>query len=102
MKRDELMSEFRQRLTARSENYFLEVFNMAKQHVVDPGAAWNLADLRERARERGSDSSPNDIALIHAEIWARSLALTTGLHNLISQIFHEGGVPSDDSRVQTS
>lgn len=94
------MSEFRQRLTARSDDYFFEVFNMLKQHVVDPDAVWNLADLRERTRLRGSEGAPSDIDLIHAEIWARSLALTMGLQNLIAQILREGAVPSDDSRVR--
>jgi len=100
MDRDELMSEFRQRLTARTDDYFFEVFNMRKQHVVDPSAVWNLDDLRERARVRGSEVAPNDVDHIHAEIWAGSLALTAGLHNLIAQILRQGGAPTDDSRVR--
>jgi hypothetical protein len=100
MDRDKLMSEFRQRLTARSDDYFFSVFNMPKQNVVDPDAVWNLADLRERTGARQFEGSSSDIELIHAEIWARSLALSTGLQNLIAQILREGGVPSDDSRVR--
>jgi hypothetical protein len=100
MDRDELMSEFRQRLTARSEDYFAEVFNMPKRHVVDPNAVWNLADLRERATTAQPDNARCDIDVIHAEIWARSLALIACLHNLIAQTLRDGGIPSDDSRVR--
>ncbi|MEJ1354254.1 MAG: TIR domain-containing protein [Candidatus Sedimenticola sp. (ex Thyasira tokunagai)] len=100
MERDELMTEFRQRLTARSEDYFYKVFNMPKQNVVDPDAVLNLSDLRKRTRASRSEDARNDIDIIHAEIWARSLALIAGLNNLIVQILREGRVPSDDSRVR--
>ena len=78
MDRDDLMTELRQQLAARSEDYFREVFHMRRRHVVDPSAAWNLSDLREGIRALGADVSPNHIQIIHAEIWARSLALTVG------------------------
>lgn len=100
MDRDELISEFRQRLTARSDDYFFDMFNMKKQHVIDPKAVWNLADLRERAFAPQSEYHSGNIEIIHAEIWARSLALGCGLQNLIAQILRDGGVPSDDSRVR--
>jgi len=66
MDRDELMAEFRQRLGARSEDYFLEVFNMSKQDVVDPNAVWTLADLRENTSVCGSGGSENDSPINNA------------------------------------
>jgi hypothetical protein len=100
MNRDELMSEFRQRLEVRSDDYFFNVFNMQKQTVVDPASVWNLDDLRKHTRRNMSDNSPDEVEIIHAEIWARSLALIVGVQNLIVQILQEGGTPTDDSRVK--
>lgn len=92
--------EIHQRLTVLSEDNFYDGFNMKKQRVVEPGAVRNLADIRECTRALGSEGTSNDICIIHAEIWASSLAFTSGLHNLIAKILREGGVPSDDSRVR--
>lgn len=91
MDRDKLIADFQSELAKRSDEYFLETFNMYKSDVVRPDSVWNLSDLREKATY--------EVELMHAEIWARSLALIVGLHNLIARDIQKGVDLRSDQRI---
>lgn len=91
MDRDKLIADFQLELAKRSDEYFLETFNMYKSDVVRPDSVWNLGDLRKKATY--------EVELMHAEIWARSLALIVGLHNLIARDIQKGVDLRSDQRI---
>src|SRR5262249_52773334 len=99
-KRDRLVEQCRKRLESRSDSYFIENFNAQKSSIVDPQEAWNLTDFRGHS-QRCMDTNENchKLAVIHAEIWARTLLYTASLHNVVTQVLLDGGDPTTDPLV---
>lgn len=95
-----LIARFRAQLEVQPEEYFEEVFNMSKRHVVDPDAVWNFGDLRSIAGDALDPRTTRRLLQVHAEIWARTVLLITATQRLIQHVRVEGGVPSEDRRVK--
>jgi hypothetical protein len=91
--RDDVLRQARERLESRSEEHIQRVFHMHKATLLDDDAAHHLGDLRTAA------SAGERTDRIHADIWARTLALLIGHYNLTLQIIREGGVPVNDERA---
>lgn len=100
MDRDKLLESYRKELDGRSERYFYDTFHMPKDIVVSPNAAWNLDDLRQVLRGLDESQGGHKATQIHAEIWARTLALISNLHNHVVRVLRDGGTPESDMRVQ--